>query len=549
MHAWPVIVRELRAEARRPLNTGLRVLAASGIVLLFWIVVAASPGEAGKLGMRLFLALHWALLAAILVLTPLLAGDCLSRERREGTLDLLFLTPLRPVGVIVAKCLVHGLRVGSFMLAALPVMALAFLLGGVTWLDFFSAVTFEICVLLLALGGSILASSFCQRAGFTTALALLFGGALAFKFTFACLLLTSGLSLAADASPNVDVLYGMMYLPTGTLEMNGWSKLVPQLPSPLNSSWYWFLTGALAFSALCFCAIVAFSAHVLRHGLSGQDHIQAPPRLMEWLWRTWPAHPFANRLRRWKLDYNPMIWFFTAARGNSRFRGRWLYLLAPLVTGLVATGVPPNHWIFYAWLSAFVLAALSVQAASSFRSERTDGSIEVLLSTPQTTHALVWGRVFGLYYRYLPTLLLLSFFFWLNREADSGGRHVLDGWVWNRFFLMTIWGVFLVQPVIGVNSALRLRYAPVAVVYTVFFAVANVLCYLTLFMMAFMFRRALTASDHHRLNLAGKLAAAFPEMGLLDLAVIAILQALLAWRYITLMNRRLSRSLLAGEIR
>ena len=47
---------------------------------------------------------------AIWVLVPLLVADCLSRERREGTLGLLFLTPLTANDIVIAKGLSHGLR-------------------------------------------------------------------------------------------------------------------------------------------------------------------------------------------------------------------------------------------------------------------------------------------------------------------------------------------------------------------------------------------------------------------------------------------------------
>ena len=64
---------------------------------------------------------------------PLTVADCLSRERREGTVGLLFLTPLKARDIVLAKGLAHGLRALTLWLATLPVMALPFLLGGVGW--------------------------------------------------------------------------------------------------------------------------------------------------------------------------------------------------------------------------------------------------------------------------------------------------------------------------------------------------------------------------------------------------------------------------------
>ncbi len=71
-------------------------------------------------GRQLFAVLHCTLLGAIWVLVPMLTADCISRERREGTLGLLFLTPLKGTDIVVAKGLAHGLRAVTLGLAVLP---------------------------------------------------------------------------------------------------------------------------------------------------------------------------------------------------------------------------------------------------------------------------------------------------------------------------------------------------------------------------------------------------------------------------------------------
>ena len=97
--------------------------------LLFGLHFGFEPA----LGSRLFAALHSTLFGAIWVLVPLLTADCISRERREGTLGLLFLTPLKGTDIVVAKGLVHGLRAMTLWLAVLPVLTVPFLMGGVSW--------------------------------------------------------------------------------------------------------------------------------------------------------------------------------------------------------------------------------------------------------------------------------------------------------------------------------------------------------------------------------------------------------------------------------
>jgi len=60
-------------------------------------------GAPSELGGRLFSALNATLFLSIWIFVPLLTADTISREKREGTLGLLFLTPLTPIGSCLGK--------------------------------------------------------------------------------------------------------------------------------------------------------------------------------------------------------------------------------------------------------------------------------------------------------------------------------------------------------------------------------------------------------------------------------------------------------------
>jgi len=72
MNVWPVIHRELRAEARHTFNYWLRVLGASVLLLIVGIMMLDQQANAAKLGANLFGKLNTALFIAIWVLVPLL---------------------------------------------------------------------------------------------------------------------------------------------------------------------------------------------------------------------------------------------------------------------------------------------------------------------------------------------------------------------------------------------------------------------------------------------------------------------------------------------
>ncbi|MCL5098556.1 MAG: hypothetical protein M1608_13710 [Candidatus Omnitrophica bacterium] len=122
MTVWPVIVRELRAESRRPMNNWLRVLGAAVLVMVFAVKSGHMQGGMAQMGIGLFTGMNAALFGAIWVLGPLMTADCISREKREGTLGLLFLTPLSPFGIVLGKGLIHGWRALTLFLAMAPVL-------------------------------------------------------------------------------------------------------------------------------------------------------------------------------------------------------------------------------------------------------------------------------------------------------------------------------------------------------------------------------------------------------------------------------------------
>ena len=134
-NALPVVVRELRAESRRPINYGLRMLTAAVIVSVFAGFLATTQLDTSQLGAALFEVLQQALWLAIWIIVPMMTADCISREKREGTLGLLFLTPLRVLDVIMAKAVTHVLRAATLLLASVPMLVLPFVLGGVVWQD------------------------------------------------------------------------------------------------------------------------------------------------------------------------------------------------------------------------------------------------------------------------------------------------------------------------------------------------------------------------------------------------------------------------------
>ena len=155
---WPVITRELRAEARQRFTYWLRVLGAA-IMLLATFALLLGNGYNFSEGNRVFVLQHLFLFCTVWILVPFLVSDSISREKREGTIGLLFLTPLSARDIVVAKSLAHGVRAFSLWLAVVPILTLPFLIGGVSWREvlFSAGILFNSFIWAIAAG--LLASS------------------------------------------------------------------------------------------------------------------------------------------------------------------------------------------------------------------------------------------------------------------------------------------------------------------------------------------------------------------------------------------------------
>src|SRR6266567_1176169 len=132
MTVLPVVARELRTAARKRSNFWLRVAAALAGMILgsgFMAFSTVRGVGAATLGGVLFGVLTWLALAAALSAGLFFTSDCLSEEKREGTLGFLFLTDLRGYDVAGGKLLASSLRGFFALLAVLPVLAVTLLLG------------------------------------------------------------------------------------------------------------------------------------------------------------------------------------------------------------------------------------------------------------------------------------------------------------------------------------------------------------------------------------------------------------------------------------
>jgi len=181
MTVLPIVARELRVASRRRATYWLRSGAALAVIVLgvwFFLMMWNSPPQESAL-------ILFGILSGASVLYCLLSGvratsDCLSEEKREGTLGLLFLTDLKGYDVVLGKFVARSLNAFYGLLAFLPIMALPVMLGGVTRGEFWRTALALGNTLFISLASGIFVSTLTRNSrrsmGRTLLLLLLLAG-------------------------------------------------------------------------------------------------------------------------------------------------------------------------------------------------------------------------------------------------------------------------------------------------------------------------------------------------------------------------------------
>jgi len=467
VNVWPVIQRELRAEARHPFNHWLRVLGASALLGVFATMIRDQPANGSERGAELFGDLNTALFAAIWLLVPLLTADCISRERRDGTLGLLFLTPLSARGVVVGKSLIHALRATTLLLATLPVLALPFLLGGVSWREAVMALLLNLSSVCLALAAGLVASSRCTQ--WNRALFLAEILAVIFLLIFAALLsLALIFQVAVPFVPGFapgEVAFDEMIVGTALTctDANGmWSEAFGDLPAAATRAWL-ITVGEAALLALLSLALVVFGiARRLEHSRREEPLSSRQLRWRQLLLapRFWKSQ-FRRKTRR-ALERNPIGWLQQYSTTARLTKWGWLLFIALLEGLALADAGWPAFVALQRWLLVLLALSLAFCAAGSFRRERQSGALELIMVTPLSVGQIISGRLRGLWGQFIPAAAILSVVVGLTLFR-SGAFDLLPGIYdpddnLNSGFAIFVSTSFVALPVVGLYFSLTQRH-------------------------------------------------------------------------------------------
>jgi ABC-type transport system involved in multi-copper enzyme maturation permease subunit len=418
-----ILTRELRAASRRSGTYWLRVVvvavALAALFLQFTagrLASALVPGGRAPLpGAYLFALLHTVLSVGLLLAAPLFAADCIARERRDGTLGLLALTPLRPFEIVLGKAAAQIIRLLSLWIACLPVLLIPVLMGGVGAVDIQYALGIEGMIVLGGLAAGLIATSFCRQwsrsAGLALAITLVGGQIITLGAAFliiAAARVQAPAGLSSDlAGQSVWMISMASWFSATGLYGPGFGTLLSGFPPWVSVTTGQCLLGGIAITALFFGLSILVAGWCVGNSLrpDGRTVFRRQSSTAKAAVRF--ARPRAERRRqRWLAD-NPARWL-CAASGSNRW-GPWGWLI------LVALG-----WFFFpTWtgnssgdrsLTYFIPAALAfplaMTAAASFRRELEEGTLELLLVTPLPAGQLIWARILEQWSLFGPAALL-----------------------------------------------------------------------------------------------------------------------------------------------
>ena len=430
----PIVARELRTASRRRSTYWVRSGAA--LVVMFiatWFFLVTQGQPPNQIAMGIFGILTGGAVLYCLFNGVRSTADCLSEEKREGTLGLLFLTDLKGYDVVLGKLVATSLSGFYGMLAVVPMLALPLLLGGVTPGEFGRMALVAVNTLFFSLAVGICVSALCRSArnamGLTLLLILLFAAGFPALGAWLGFVVRARQISPAFLLPSPGFAYFMAFDSTYSVVPDArkafWTSLV--------------LAHALGWVFLVLASFIAPRSWKDRPaGVQRQRWIER--------WRAWSYGDPAERagFRRLLLDQNAYFWL--AARARLKPACVWA-VLALLGAGW-AWGLAKYH---RDWLTEFMYFATGVllnllikgwfasETGRQLAADRSQGALELLLSTPLAVSDILRGQFLALKRQFLgPVVLVLTVFFIFMLASTSELSAADDRAAWLLF-----WGALM----------------------------------------------------------------------------------------------------------
>jgi ABC-type transport system involved in multi-copper enzyme maturation permease subunit len=411
----PIVGRELLEASRRRATYWMRLAsAAAGLVIGGWVMLMMRREPPAVLGMALFVAISVAAYIYCLFTGVFRAADCLSEEKREGTLGLLFLTDLSGYDIVFGKLAATSLNAFYGILALFPVMAIPLLVGGVTIAEFWRVVLVSMNTLFFSLAVGMFCSSISRderRAMVVAFIIVLFfaaGFPLLAAFCYEWRPARFLFEYALVPSPGYAAFMAFDY----TFNKSSFNHFYPSVLFTHVSSWVLLVAASLIVPRTWQDKALTAEQVKRREQLNRLQLGSSEKR-----------RNFRQRL----LALNPFYWL--AARHVTKPVAVWALLALVGFIWMLGLTFNPHDWkddTAYVWTAVIVQTVLKfwvvTEACRRFSLDRQSGALELLLSTPIQVKEIVRGQWMALERQFAGpvfAVLVADFVFLLAGRRES----------------------------------------------------------------------------------------------------------------------------------
>ncbi len=385
MSFLPIVERELRVAARKSSLYRVRVLVAGATVLVGAVMLGIGFVSGGtRMGGQVFTALV-GLAFTYCLLEGLRAADAVSEEKREGTLGLLFLTDLRGYDVVLGKLMSVAIRSFHGVLAFVPMLGIALILGGVTIGEFWRSALALVTTLFMALAVALCVSTLSRQAHRAMGVSVL-------------------LLLAQEILPSIvqhlqsSTGRGLPKLIVNSLVFGSPATAIGtarDLAYRVSPEYFW---GSVAGCLLLACLALVIASFVITRTWTDRWAVPSFIPTFRGLWQRWQhGNPEKRASRRGRLlDSNPFLWL--ASRNPRDQLNLGLSFGVVCAVGLVAgvAGDTSAVWISGMLLSIVLKAWICWRAVQIFSEARRHGAMELFLVTPRSAAEMIRGSMVAL---------------------------------------------------------------------------------------------------------------------------------------------------------
>lgn len=167
----PIVKKDLQVTVRSMrMSWGLfayeAVLVVAFLLALLVIQSASSYMSSGNIYtylVYLFPVVAVAQVGIVAMYMPIITASSISGEKERQTFDLMLTTCMSPFSIVFGKVSSAVLRILFFVAASMPIMALSFVVGGLSWSNLFYYLLALILFSVFAGSIGILASSLCRK--------------------------------------------------------------------------------------------------------------------------------------------------------------------------------------------------------------------------------------------------------------------------------------------------------------------------------------------------------------------------------------------------